>query len=529
MQTASFWVAKTSDIKNGGMKQVTADGTDILLARVDDTFYAVAAHCTHWGGPLVEGALCGKHVICPWHHARFDITNGDLLEPPALDALPKYEVSVDGDDVLVVLPVERSDRRIPRMARCDTAADARTFVILGGGAAGYTAAQTLREDGFRGRIVMVTQESKLPYDRPNLSKDYLQGEAQPEWIPLRPDAFYTEHQIEILENKLVRRVDHQQKNIVFDDGRTLQYDTLLVATGGIPRKLNIPGANLENVFTLRSFASADAIIEAAEKVRKVVFIGAGFIGMEGAASLRSRGLEVSVITPEKIPFAKQLGEQIGTFFRDLHEKNGVQFYLGTQATAFEGETKVEAVVLDSGERVAADMVIAGIGVEPATAMLDGMERQKDGGVLTDRFLRVATDVFAAGDIAHVPQAHESHHVRIEHWRWAQQLGRTAAHNMAGIETPLTAIPFFWTTHFGITLQYVGHAHSWDEIYFDGEVANESFLAFYIREDCIEAVAGVNRDTELAHMEQVFHENRMPSASVLKEKGLMAAFPMLGGS
>ncbi len=515
-------IAKVTDLANGEMKQVTVAGTEILLTRVEDQFYAVGAHCTHYGAPLAKGALCGKHVICPWHHAWFDVTNGNLLEPPALDALPHYEVRIAGEEVTVRVPEQLSDRRLPHMATCQAVTDKRVFAILGGGAAGYTAAQTLREDDFCGRILMITLEPEMPYDRTMLSKNYLQGKTAAEKLPLRSDDFFEEHRIELLTGKEVQKVDPKAKTILFADGETLSYDALLVATGGTPRKLKVPNSCLKNIFALRSFEQAEDIVNAVTDAKKVVVIGTGFIGMEAAASLQSRGLEVHVVSNDTVPFGKVLGPELGLFFQRLHEKNGIKFWFGTGVKAFEGSEKVTAVVLESGERLEADLVIAGIGVSPATGFLQGMDLQKDGGVVVDRYLRIAPDLYAAGDIAHVPDAHTNELVRIEHWRYAQQQGRTAAHNMAGKEVPFTAVPFFWTAQFGVSLRYLGHAKGWDEIIYDGSPEAPPFLACYVKDNRVTAIAGIKRDTEMARLEQLLKDDEMPSALVLKEKGLRAA-------
>lgn len=521
-------VAQVTDFNDGTMKQLKVGELDVLLVRVNGKFHAVGAHCTHYGAPLEKGALCGHHVICPWHHAWFDVTNGDLLEPPALDALPHYEVKIDGEDVQVKIPENSSDRRIPRMVPCDFEADRRTFVILGGGAAGYAAAQTLREDGVRGRIVMISREARLPYDRPNLSKDYLQGEAQPEWMPLRPDEFFGEHNIELMMEKEVREVDHNGKKIIFDDDETVSYDKLLIASGGRPRSLKAPGSELKNIFLLRSFSQADEIIAEVEGAGKAVVIGASFIGMETAASLQGRGIEVTVVAPDKVPFEKTMGPEIGKFFQQLHEKNGVRFRLGVGADSFEGNGKVNGVVLDNGEKIDADLVIVGIGVSPVTDFLDGVEKQKDGGVVVDKYLKLADDLYAAGDIAHVPNAHTDELIRIEHWRYALQQGRAAAHNMAGKSVPFKAVPFFWTQHFGVSLRYLGHAKGWDEIIYDGNPAEPPFLAFYVKGDRVTAIAGIKRDTDMAYLEQLMKDNTLPPVSQLKEKGIQSAIPRLAG-
>lgn len=521
-------VARTSDLAEESMKQVTVNDLEMLLVHHNGSFYAMGAHCTHYGAPLAKGALCGRHVICPWHHAWFDVTNGDLIEPPAFDALPRYEVKIEGDEVQVKVPEDTSDRRTPAMATCDAVADKRVFVILGGGAAGYTAAQTLREDGYRGRIIMITRETRMPYDRPNLSKDYMQGEAQPEWMPLRPEDFYQTYGIESMLNRSVKKVDHQRKQITFENGESLSYDTLLVATGGEPRQLKVPGADLQNVFLLRSFAQADEIIRRADDAKEAVVIGASFIGMETAASLQHRGIQVTVVAPDKVPFEKTLGPEIGKYFQHLHEKNGVRFKLGAGVKSIGGDRKAEAVTLESGEKINADLVIVGIGVMPVTGFLEGIDLEKDGGVRVDEHLQLAEGLYAAGDIAHVPDPHGNGYHRIEHWRYALQQGRTAAHNMAGKQVPFTAVPFFWTAHFGISLRYLGHAKGWDDIIYDGNPGEPPFLAFYTKDDHITAVAGIKRDTDVALLEQLFKDNTLPSAAALKEKGAKEAIPGMQG-
>src|SRR4029078_11923432 len=295
----------------------------------------------HYGGPLAEGALCGTRVMCPWHHAVFNVVNGDMEQPPALDALTCYDVRVEGERVFVSVPEDGSDRRTPAMVQRDTAADSRQFVIIGAGAAGYAAAQTLREEGFRGNVVMITREDRAPYDRPNLSKDYLHGHAEPEWMPLRPDEFFKDHDIQLVLGKEVTRVDARSTTIPLDTDETMEYDALLVATGSAPVRLNIPGSDLKNVCVLRSFSDADSIIETASRSRRAVVVGASFIGMEAAYSLRERGLEVTVVAPSLEPFEATLGAEIGALFRREHESHGVLFNLGSIVYRFEVNHNVE--------------------------------------------------------------------------------------------------------------------------------------------------------------------------------------------
>jgi NADPH-dependent 2,4-dienoyl-CoA reductase/sulfur reductase-like enzyme len=362
---------------------------------------------------------------------------------------------------------------------------------------------------------MITREDRLPYDRPNLSKDYLHGHAEPEWMPLRPDEFFSEHEIEVWRGKEVARVDAKTKTVSFKDGAQLVYDALLAATGGEPRTLPVPGSELKNVLTLRSFADADAIIAAAGNAKRAVVIGASFIGMEAAFSLRTRGLEVTVVAPDRTPFERTLGAEIGALFQKIHESNGVQFRLGAKVKRIVGDHQVEAVALAGGEKIEADMVLVGVGVRPATDFLAGVTLGEDGGVMVDSHLRAADSLYAAGDIARFTDARTKESSRIEHWRTALQQGRTAARNMAGRVTDYDTAPFFWTTQFGATLTYVGHATQWDEIIFDGEVDGQHFLAFYVKGDQVLAVAGMDRDREMAIIEDLMRHDNLPTPSRLR--------------
>jgi apoptosis-inducing factor 3 len=507
-------LAHASDLREGEMKEYSAGETRILLARAGGRLHAVSATCPHYGAPLAEGALCGTRLVCPWHHAAFDVASGNLEEPPALDALVSYDVRVEDGRVFVRLPDEPQDRRTPAMAACD-AADPCQFVILGAGAAGYAAAQTLREEGFRGRVVMITREDRAPYDRPNLSKDYLHGHAEPEWMPLRPEEFYDEHGITLVRGREVTRVDARTRTITFEGGATMDYDALLVATGGAPVRLNIPGSDLKNICVLRSFADTDSMIEAAVRSRRAVVVGASFIGMEAASSLRQRGLEVTVVAPSREPFESALGPEVGALLRRVHEANGVRFRLGSIVYHFEGAHHVEAVVLDSGERVETDMVVVGAGVRPATHFIEGVTLEADGGVVVDSRLRAADGLYAAGDIACFPDPRTGGRVRIEHWRTAQQQGRAAARNMAGRDSAFDGVPFFWTRQFAAGLLYVGHAPAWDEIIYQGDLDAHDFLAFYVKDCRVAAVAGMNRERELAAAEELMRLGSMPTPDRLK--------------
>lgn len=501
-------IANINDFKDGEMKRVSVEGTEVLASRIEGNFYATGAFCPHYGAPLETGILNGERIICPWHHACFNAKTGDLLEPPSRDALARYEVRIDGGDVIVRIPEEVQNSRIPTMVKYDPQSDSRAFVIIGAGAAGNAATQALREDAFKGRIVMITHENRTPYDRPNLSKEYLQGKAEDDWIPLRSEEFYDKYGIELMRQKRVTQVDFSSKTVSLDKGETLKYDKLLVATGGKARTLGVPGVKLKNIFTLRSYDDSDEIIKASKNTSRVVVIGASFIGMETAFSLTERKLSVTVIAPESVPFERVFGKEIGKMFQKQHEESGVTFRLNASISKFEGNDRVEAVVLENGERVEADLVVIGIGVKPATDFLKGIDLNPDGSLKVDQYFQAAKDVYAAGDIASFPDWRTGEYMRIEHWRTAEQQGRIAAHNMAGKKTAYNSVPFFWTTQSGLNLRYVGHVKNWDDIIIHGDLSSIEFIAFYVKNNRVLAAAGNKRDKEIAAIEELMRLNKL---------------------
>ena len=507
-------VAKVNDLQDGQMQQVSVGETKVLLAKVNGKFHAVGAFCTHYQAPLAKGVLKGERVVCPWHNSCFNVISGAQEQPPGLDSLARYDVRVDDQDVIVRVPQKTSGQRTPPMARHNPDNDGRTFVVLGAGAAGATAAEALREAGYEGRVVMVTKEDELPYDRTWLSKDYLIGKVETKDLPLRTSEFYQGRDIDVLLNKRAVRVEPASKTITFADGDSLNYDALLLATGGKVNQLPIDGKDLKNVFTLRSFQDTEQILAAAEESKKAVVIGSSFIGMEAAAGLTARGVKVTVVSPESVPFEKILGEEIGRVFQAVHEENGVSFCLGKKANQFEGEEQVKTVILDNDERIETDMVVVGIGVKPATDFLEGIELQEDQSVLVDEYLQAADGLYAAGDIARYPDLREGGTARIEHWRVAAEQGRIAAFNMAGRNVKYWDVPVFWTMQLKFPLRYVGHADEWDEIIFDGDLKEREFIAFYIKNGKAVAAAASSRDTEMAAVYELMRLDKMPSAQEL---------------
>lgn len=418
-------VAKVDDLQDGQMKQVEVGELDVLLTRIDGKFHAVGAHCVHYGAPLAKGVLSGHTVICPWHHAVYNVVDGEHIEPPGRDCLTKFDVAIDGDEVIVTVPEGAEERRQPGL--CTAAEDdGREFVILGAGAAGSYAAETLRRAGYTGRLTMITYEDDPPYDRPNLSKAFLAGDAEPEWLPLREESFYSAFDIGLECGRAVERVEVGAKKIIFADGETRSYDELLLATGGMPRSLEIPGTEFDHVFLLRNMDDANAIVDAAAEAEKAVVIGSSFIGMEVAAALTSRQIEVSVASTDRIPFEKILGARVGQFFMDMHRDNGVEFHLKSGVERIEERDTGYAVILSDGAELAADLVVMGVGVRPRTSYLSGVELNDDGSVSVDATMKAANGLWAAGDIARFPYSKTGDSIRIEHWRLAEQHGKIAA-------------------------------------------------------------------------------------------------------
>jgi NADPH-dependent 2,4-dienoyl-CoA reductase/sulfur reductase-like enzyme/nitrite reductase/ring-hydroxylating ferredoxin subunit len=478
---------KLSAIPDGDMLNGYVGDQPVVLVRRGEEVFAVGAKCTHYGGPLAEGVIVGETIRCPWHHACFNLRSGEVLRAPARDPLPRWRVELSDGIAYARERIERQSR--PTLSSPQLP---ESVVIIGGGPAGNMAAETLRDEGYAGPITMLSADADLPADRPNLSKDYLAGRAAEEWALLRSADYYPETGIEIRLNTRVTRIDTGQRAIEFADGSRLSYGALLLATGADPVRLDIPGGDLHHVHYLRSLQNSRALIAEAEKAKRVAIVGASFIGLEVASSLSARGLEIHVIGPEAIPMARVLGPELGTFIRSVHEQHGVTFHLGRTAVAIDEN----AVTLDNGERIDADLVVVGIGVRPATALAEHAGLTIDRGVLVNQFLETsAPGVFAAGDIARWPDPHSGEAIRVEHFVVAERQGQTAARNILGRHEPFDAVPFFWTEQHDFGIAYVGHAEKWDEIVIDGSIEKRDCAVSYLRQGRKQAVAVMHRDHE----------------------------------
>ena len=428
---------------------------------------------------------------CPWHHACFDLRTGEALRAPALNPVACWNVEQHGHTVSVTDKVERAPLSPSYPITVDRALMPRDVVIVGAGAAGSAAAEMLRRCGYDGRITMVDDDDGSPYDRPNLSKDYLAGNAPEEWIPIRPEGFYDEHEVRVVRGHATK-LDTAAKTIAVAGHGVISYDALLLATGAEPVRLKMPGDDLPHVHYLRSLNDSRAIIAAAKSATHAVVIGASFIGLEVAAALRARNVDVHVVAPEKAPLERVLGAQLGAFVRSVHESKGVVFHLGRTSQRIERD----AIVLDDGTRLPCDLVVIGVGVKPRLELAEQAGLVMDRGVVVNEHLETSVPgVFAAGDIARWPDPHTGDQIRVEHWVVAQRQGQAAARNILGASERFAQVPFFWSAHYDVSINYVGHAEQWDRVDVDGDADKRDVAVKYMRGEKVLALATVFRDEQ----------------------------------
>ena len=366
----------------------------------------------------------------------------------------------------------------------------QTFVIAGASLAGAKAAETLRSEGFDGRVVLIGAEDERPYERPPLSKEYLRGEAGREKVYVHDEGFYAEREIDLRLGRTVTGLETSARRVTLDDGEQLPYDRLLLATGAEPRRLSIPGGELEGVHYLRSVGDSDALRERLDRGGSVVVVGAGWIGSEVAASARQRGLDVTVVEPMSVPLERALGPELGAVYREIHADHGVRMLLGTGVEAFEGGGAVERVRTGDGNALECDFVVVGVGVQPRSSLATAADLPVDDGVLVDQFLQTSVrGVFAAGDVANAWHPFFRDRIRVEHWANALSQGPAAARNMLGGAEPYETIPYFFSDQYEVGMEYAGHAPRWDRVVLRGDPATREFIAFWLVEDRV--VAGMN--------------------------------------
>jgi NADPH-dependent 2,4-dienoyl-CoA reductase/sulfur reductase-like enzyme/nitrite reductase/ring-hydroxylating ferredoxin subunit len=500
---AGFPFAKVPD---GGTVLGHVEDEDVILVRQGDALFAVGAHCTHYHGPLADGLVVGDTVRCPWHHACFSLRTGEAVRAPALDPVTCWRVERVKDIVFVrerlAAPVSKTPRPSVNVPS--------SVVIVGGGGAGLAAADMLRREGYNGLLTMLSADDSPPCDRPNLSKDYLAGTAQEDWIPLRSSEYYSRQRIDLVLKARVTTLDLKQKRVTVESGKTYDFGALLLATGADPIRLDIPGATNSQLHYLRTFADSRAIIAKAALAKRVVVVGASFIGLEVAASLRARNLEVDVVAPETQPMERVLGPEVGRFIRALHEGKGVVFHLGATVKRVDGRT----VTLSDATTLDADFLVIGVGVRPSIALAEQAGLTIDRGIAVNEYLETsAPGVFAAGDVARWPDPHTGDRIRVEHWVVAERQGQTAARNILGDRERFDAVPFFWSQHYDVAINYVGHAEKWDAIEIDGELYARDCTVRYKKAGRALAVATIYRDPESLKAELTMERERAGAPSL----------------
>ncbi|KAK3798334.1 hypothetical protein RRG08_063349 [Elysia crispata] len=497
-------VCSTNDLENGQMKEVEVGEHKVLLVKEKGQFYALGNKCTHYGAPLSKGSYCDGVVRCPWHGACFDVRTGDIEDFPGLDSVHTFQVEVQDTNVLVKADTAAFNnfRRVKKMSRYEPS-DPREVLIVGGGPASVVCTETLRQEGFTGKITLVSKETDLPYDRIKLSKTL---SAKADEIALRKEDFYRDSDTTVLLGKEVTKVELGAKQVELSDGAKLSFTTLVLATGGRPRKPDIPGVDLANVFTLRTVKDANAIA-AKFKDKHMVVLGTSFIGLEVACAMVSHAASVSVVGNSAAPLLHVFGREIGEWIQKLHESKGVKFYNSNSIAEFEGQDGVLTTVkLKDGTHLQADACVLGVGVVPSTDFLQGsgLNLTDNGYILVDKNMRTNIEnVYAAGDITQFPLAcagNES--VNIQHWQMAHQHGRTAGLDIAGKGREISSVPYFWTVQFGKSIRYAGYHHGYDDMILHGNLSENKFVAFFTKSERVTAAASLGWDPVVSQFAQL---------------------------
>ncbi|XP_077961382.1 apoptosis-inducing factor 3 isoform X1 [Gasterosteus aculeatus] len=488
-------VCLESDLQDGQMMEVEVGQHSVLLSRTEGEYSAIGNQCTHYGAPLSQGVISGNTVRCPWHGACFNIHTGDLEEYPGMDCLPCHKVKIQNNKVYVSVNKKtlKQEKRVKRMGAA-VAGVTHTVLLLGGGAASLICAETLRQENFGGRIIMVTRDDLLPYDKTRLSKVM---NVENDSILLRRSEFFYQHDIEVWLRKEAVSVDTDMKTVAFEDGSVQSYDHLLISTGCRAKGLDVPGTKLDNVRMLETPEDARHIHTACLG-SDVVLVGTSFVGMEVASYLVDKASSVTVIGSSELPYQNTLGREIGKVSMMMLTEQNVKFYMNENVTEIKGvDGKVKEVVLKSGKVIPADVLIVGIGIKPNSEFLRGSKILTDSKnfVPVDRYMRTnVPGVFCGGDLATFPLAMAKNRpVNIGHWQMAQAHGRIAALNMLDKQIELSSVPFYWTVLLGKTIRYTGFGEGYTDIVMKGALEDRKFLALYIKNDEVVAAASLNYD------------------------------------
>jgi len=505
---------KLSELQENEIKELEFGEGKVLLVKEKGHVYAFGNKCTHQGALLKSGVYCNGRIRCPWHGACFNVKSGDIEDYPGLDSLQTFAVTLRGEEVVVsgLAKQVKETKRVKAMVKASPS-DSRLFLLVGGGPASLLCAETLRQEGFQGRILLVSKENVLPYDRPKLSKAMSVTANQ---ILLRPEEFYKDLNIELYLGKEVVELDAANQTAKLNDGNQFKYHKAFVATGGIPRTLPVPGMGLGNIFQLRVPSDAQSINNNIDG-KDVVIVGSSFIGMEAASCIAKKVKSLTVIGMEKVPFERVLGLQIGAALQKLHEKKGVKFKMERVVKEFQGrDGKISAVILDNGDSLPAEIAIIGAGIIPATNFLKGVTTERDASVVADEHLQAAPHLFVGGDIARYPYHLSGEKVRVEHWGMAHFHGKVAALNMIDRGTIVDSVPYFWTTQYGKSLRYCGHAISYDSFHVEGSVEDLAFVAYYGKGGKVVAAASLGKDPVVSAVAELLANHKIPSFEEVKK-------------
>ncbi|KAL4711842.1 hypothetical protein ACJJTC_006011 [Scirpophaga incertulas] len=518
-------VCNENDLKDNEMKvfEIGNEGR-VLLVKQKGQINAVGTKCTHYGAPLVSGALGDGRIRCPWHGACFNIKTGDIEDFPGFDSLPCYQVTISEKGEVKVRAKKsdlKTNKRVKDIETAPAACDGALVAIIGGGPSGATCAETLRSEGYQGRIVMVSREAYLPYDRIKVSK--IGTVPNVESLQVRSQEYYQNANVDILKNTKAIKVEPQERLVHLSDGSTLRYNALYLATGSKPRKPEIEGINLENIFTVRDLEDSTNILKTLgeNKDKNVVVLGLSFIGLETASSCNEKAKSITVIGKDFAPLGQIFGREIGESLRKLFEDKGVKFMFETTIIKCNGENgSIKSVELANGTTLPADMLILGVGTTFYTDFLtdSGIDLLPNGAVnVNDKLETNIKNIYAGGDIANAPVfAHDNKHINIGHVGLAQYHGRVAALNILKKETHLRTVPYFWTTLFGKSIRYAGCGKASSTIV-DGDVAALKFVIFFFNEsDKVIAVASCMRDPVVSQFGEFLYQGKSLYRKDLKD-------------
>ncbi|XP_072301897.1 apoptosis-inducing factor 3 [Eucyclogobius newberryi] len=488
-------VCLESDLREGQMMEVEVGGHTVLLTRTEGKYSALENQCTHYGAPLSKGVISGTKVRCPWHGSCFNTHTGDVEEFPGIDSLPCHKVKIENKKVYVSINKKtiRQGKRIKHMGGAEPG-NAHTVLLIGGGATSLSCAETLRQENYSGRIIMVSRDYLLPYDKTRLSKVM---NVQSESILLRGMEFYQKYDIEVWLKIEAKSLDTEAKTVTFDNGTVQSYDQLLVSTGCRAKVLDVPGMSLKNVLMLETPEDARQIHAVCEGSR-IVLVGTSFVGMEVASYMLNKASDITVIGSSELPYHNTLGKEIGKITLMMLVDNGVKFHMNEFVTEIRGENgTLKDIVLKSGTVIPADVLIVGIGVNPNSELLreTGIKMDQKRFVVVDKYMRTSVpNVFSGGDVCTFPLTMaQNQQVNIGHWQMAQAHGRVAALNMLGKRTELKSVPYYWTVLLGKTIRYAGFGEGYTEVIIKGKVEDRKFLGLYIKDEKVVAAVSLNYD------------------------------------